>query len=130
MRITFDFDNALRIGNVLDILRADTFLKRFAYKKEYYVSAGKRGIHCVYWLKRGSKILKLRKIGIRYLLNDDFKRILLDILRAQVGDVTEVLWDQKGHKKNRKFNNLWDCFKYIEKERDKKWLKKKKRKSQ
>jgi len=119
MRLTFDFDNALSLGNLANIVIADRFLKRISYKREYYVSARKKGMHCIYWVsdKKFKKYLgKNLEItaAIRYIFNDDPQRILLDILRARTGDVTDVLWDEKGKEKNRQFKNIWDCFKYID----------------
>jgi len=117
MRLTFDFDNALNLGNIANILIADRFLKRFAYKTEYIVSARKKGIHVIYWITN-TKQKKLfgGSVELRYIFGDDHKRILMDILRQQTGDVTDVLWDEKGKQKNKKFKNIWDCFKYIERQ--------------
>ena len=111
IRLTLDIDSAE--SRLWDLMNIQVKLRRIA-RVEYWISAHKRGIHIIAWLKP----ITVEEL-LRLFFGDDLKRIDLDKQRKKVGAVTDVLWNEKGRKKARKFSSLWDALKYIRREKEK-----------
>lgn len=117
-RLTIDID--YYISNVrLKAIRAYNELQRMdiVSNVDVYVSSSGRGLHLDAHLT--DRLTDDERHTLRRFLNDDDKRVNLDIERGAVGHATDIFWtEKKGNEGERQeMTDIWAALDYLEQTR-------------